>query len=108
MGRHTITGALLVDENEWQIQIADTPWRVMDAGYDWGIDGIDVDLDASEELSPHYPVVSNTADTLTIITADDLSGVVGSELVGVHTFETMSIMNGASVDFGDDRVVSIQ
>ena len=40
-----------------------------------------------------------------IETPDDLSGYVGRELIGVHTFETLQVKDGASVDFGGDRVL---
>ena len=30
---------------------------------------------------------------------------MGRELIGVHTFETLQVKDGASVDFGGDRVL---
>ena len=108
VGRHTITGVDEVAPGQWRIEVADAPWRPSDATYDWGITGIDVDLDAAEELSPHYTIVSNTENTITLSTSDDLSGIAGQELIGVHTFETISVAGGASLSFGEDRLVLLQ
>ena len=47
---------------------------------------------------------SNTENTLLVVTTDDLSGIVGNELIGVHQFDTLRIENAALVDFGGDRV----
>ena len=107
VGRHMITGAGEVAPGVWKLDVSGTPWRATDEALGWGVDGIEVDLDASETSSPQYEIESNTANTLTIATTDDLSGVVGSELVGVHTFETLTVAGGADVDFGEDRVVQL-
>ena len=40
-----------------------------------------------------------------VATVDDLSGVGGQTLVGVHQFTTVNILGGASVDFGGDRIM---
>ncbi|WP_444919044.1 PA14 domain-containing protein [Microbulbifer sp. JMSA003] len=105
VGRYRITGADLVDINEWRIEVEGEPWKSTDLELGWGIDGLLVDLSATETNSPHYEVVSNTTNTITIITGDDLRGVIGQELVGVHIFETISVSGGASVDFGTDKLI---
>jgi hypothetical protein len=94
-----------VSANQWRLEVAGLPWKPSDAALDWGIDGIDVDLDASETASPLYRIVSNTANTITLNTSDNLAGVVGRELIGVQTFDRLTVTRGASVDFGGDRVI---
>jgi hypothetical protein len=105
VGRQLITGVFRVTQNQWRLEVAGEPWKASDAVLDWGIDGLEVDLDASETASPLYRVVSNTANTVTINTSDNLAGVVGQELIGVHTFDRLTVTRGASVDFGGDRVI---
>ncbi len=105
VGRHIITGVDEVEAGVWRIEVGGTPWRVTDPNYDWGIYGIDVDLDASEEASLHYTVISNTTNTITLQTTDDLSGVLGNELVGVHTLETLTVSGASSVTFGYDKLL---
>jgi hypothetical protein len=82
-------------------------WLPTDSERNWGLDGFTVDLDADDATSPHYRISSNGDESLIIETADDLSeaDLVGKELLGVHTFETLNVTGGAQVDFGDDRVI---
>jgi len=108
VGQHLITDAQLTGIDTWVITVAGTPWRTSDIALGWGIDGIEVDLDASEELSAHYQIVSNTENTLTVMAADDLTGVVGNDLLGVHTFETYTQSGGASASFSGDRLIQLQ
>ncbi|MGD9164926.1 MAG: hypothetical protein PVF13_09230, partial [Chromatiales bacterium] len=82
---------------------ADVTWRLPGSGA--GVVGRHVSLDADETAAPLYLVIDNTQETLVVESTDDLSDVVGNELIGVHVFETLDIRNGASVDFGDDRVI---
>ena len=105
VGRHLITGVYLVSPGVWRIAVGETPWKPSDMALDWGIDGLEVDLDASETNSPLYRIVSNSANTVTINTSDNLAGVVGRELIGVQTFDRLTVTRGASVDFGGDRVI---
>jgi hypothetical protein len=105
VGRQLITGVYRVSGSQWRIEVANNPWRKTDAALDWGVDGLMVDLDASETSSPLYRIVSNTANTITINTSDNLAGVVGQELIGVQTFDRLTVTRGASIDFGGDRVV---
>lgn len=118
VGVQTITGVALVDAGEaqirpakWRIEVAGSPWLQTDTFYDVGIQGLTVDLDASDEAGELYTVDSNTENTLTILVDDvsrDLYSEVGSELIGVHVFESLTIQNGASADFGGDRTLSLQ
>jgi len=105
VGRHVITGVDQTSAGVWRIEVNGTPWRMTDVAHDWGLDGIDVDLDASNATGPLYRIVRNTANTLTVHTADDLGGLIGRELIGVHTFETLQVLGKADVDFGGDRVI---
>jgi hypothetical protein len=105
VGRHTIADAAQVSPGVWQIRVTSTPWQATDVNYDWGIAGLNVDLDASETSSSHYYVTENTTDTLTVYTSDDLSLVIGNELVGVHNYETVHVVNGAQLTLGDDRLI---
>ncbi|MCP4664923.1 MAG: hypothetical protein GY849_01045, partial [Deltaproteobacteria bacterium] len=44
-------------------------------------------------------------NVLTLHTGDNLLPLVGNELVGVQTLQTLNILNGASLDLGNDRLV---
>ncbi|MCP3668907.1 MAG: hypothetical protein GY814_00410, partial [Gammaproteobacteria bacterium] len=105
VGRRLITGVYETTPGIWNVEVSGTPWISSSNDYGWGVDGLTVDLDASEEASPHYTVVANTANVLTLYTDDNLLPLVGNELVGVQTFQTLNILNGASLDLGNDRLV---
>jgi hypothetical protein len=107
VGRHAIVNAYetVVGSGEWKVEVAGTPWQASDTQYDWGVAGIDVDLDASEELSTLYTIASNDTNVLTVFTTDDLSGYIGKELVGVHTFETLNVTKGAFLSVNSDKFV---
>ncbi|MCP4128268.1 MAG: hypothetical protein GY753_14580, partial [Gammaproteobacteria bacterium] len=105
VGRRLITGAYETTPGVWKVEVSGSPWTSSSNAYGWGVDGLTVDLDASEEASPHYRVVSNTTKVLTLHTGDNLLPLVGNELVGVQTFQTLNILNGASLDLGNDRLV---
>ena len=112
VGRHVIAGINQLGTNEqgvliWEVTVSDTPWMATDKALGWGVDGIGVDLDAADASGSVYVIEENTAYSLVLHTNDDLSGYVGKELVGVHTFMTVSSSGGASLDFGDDRVVAL-
>ena len=105
VGRHSITGVTQTTPGVWTVTVDGSPWIPTSATLGWGVDGIDVDFDASETAGTHYRIEVNTANTLTIHTTDDLSGFNGKTLVGVHTFETVRVTGGADVTFGDDRLI---
>ena len=107
VGRRVITAATDNGDGTWTVSVDGAPWKATDIQYGWGIDGIDVDLDASETLSAHYVIQSNTTNSITLTTADDLSQYIGKELVGVHTFQTINVLGGAEIDFDTDRLVVI-
>lgn len=71
---------------------------------EWGIQGLQVSLDEADALAPLYRVARNDRSWFEIETTDDLSGYLGRELIGVHSFETLQVKDGASVDFGGDRL----
>ena len=79
-------------------------WRETDLQAEWGIQGLQVSLDEADALAPLYRVARNDRSWFEIETTDDLSGYLGRELIGVHTFETLQVQDGASVDFGGDRL----
>ncbi|WP_156507883.1 hypothetical protein, partial [Halioglobus sp. HI00S01] len=64
-----------------------------------------MDLDVTNENNPLYLITGNDANSLLIESADDPSVYLGQTLVGVHTFQTLRVEAGASVNFGDDRVI---
>jgi hypothetical protein len=105
VGRHTISGVDQVELGVWRIEIEGNPWVTSNLLLDIGLQGIEVDLSANESTDVLYLIETNTKNTITVYTSDDLSGFVGSELVGVHTFNTITVTGGAKVSFGDDRVV---
>ena len=104
VGRHVITSALDLGNGSWELGIGTDAWRATDLTYERGVQGLKVDLDASDEVGTLYTIESNTVNTLTIATTDDLSGVVGQELVGVHEFKELIVRNGAKVDFVGNRL----
>ena len=69
-----------------------------------GIAGLSVSLEATDETSPLYRVVSNSGHTLVVQSSDELSVYTGNELQGVHRLDTLQVTGGASVSFGEDRV----
>jgi len=79
-------------------------WQETNQSREWGIQGLMVSLDESDPQAPQYQVISNGRSWFEVETTDDLSGYLGKELIGVHTFETLQVKGGASVDFGGDRV----
>jgi hypothetical protein len=79
-------------------------WQPTVERYDYGIQGLTVDLDVSDELSEYYVIDHNTRSSFTVTSAEDLSGLIGNELMGVHQLDSVSVTGGASVDFGRDRL----
>jgi hypothetical protein len=80
-------------------------WKETNTATSEGIQDKAVSLDAADEGAALYTVLSNTLDSFIVETADDLSAIAGQGLVGVHTLNTLQVLGGAKVDFGDDRVV---
>ena len=107
VGLHLITDVQQVDHGVWHISVDGTPWRSTDTRLDWGVQNIEVDLDASENLSALYRIESNTENGLIIHSLDDLSDVLGNQLMGVHTFTTLNISAGAKVSAGSDKIIII-
>jgi hypothetical protein len=105
VGRHEIVAAEQVSDDEWRIEVDGTPWKTHNPDLARGIVGLDVDLSANETSSPRYEVSSNGEGILTLRTPQDLSGVVGNELVGVHVLQTLRVGPGASLSAGQDRIV---
>ena len=67
--------------------------------------GRTVSLDAADENSTLYEIVGHSGGAIEVETDQDLSGVVDQTLLGVHKLENLNILNGASVSFGEDRLV---
>lgn len=110
VGRHTIISATRSDATHVVLTVAGTPgWKTSDPLLDWGLDGLMVDVDASDQTGPLYPITSNTTTTITIddsaASIVDPSTLVTQDLIGTHTFDRLQVTNGASVDFGADRVI---
>jgi hypothetical protein len=55
-------------------------------------------------LSAYYVVDSNTRSSFTVTTTDDLSGLVGNELIGVHQLDSLHVSSGGNIDMGGDRL----
>jgi flagellar basal body rod protein FlgG len=94
-GASTPDGHLMVDNNGVVSALSSTPIRSVGRHT----------ITAVEEASALYRIVSNTEDTITLETADDLAAVVGQELVGVHTFDNITVTGGASLTFKQDNVL---
>lgn len=104
IGRHSITNVVDLGNGSWELSVGTSPWQATNVQFEYGVQGLQVDLNASDEAGPLYTIQSNTSNTLIIETADNLSGIVGQELIGVHQFDRLIIKDGALVDFGEDRV----
>ena len=105
VGRHVIQNVFQVSSGEWRVEVSGSPWKTTDESLDWGIQGLDIDLDSSNATNSLYSIDSNTQNTIVIQTPDDLTSYVGKELLGVHTLNKLIIRGRASVDFGEDRLV---
>jgi len=105
VGRHTISTVEDLGSNQWLIGVGDIAWEATDVANARGIQGHEVSLNAADTSASLYTVLSNTDSGVLVETSDDLSGIVGQELIGVHTLNTLNVLGGAKVDFGDDRVV---
>ncbi|WP_435104209.1 hypothetical protein [Arhodomonas sp. AD133] len=82
-------------------------WKPSNAGRGTGLDGLHVDLDASDAAGPLYEIVSNGEAHLIVASDDplDASALVGNEIIGVHRFRELDVTGGASLDAGGDRVI---
>jgi hypothetical protein len=80
-------------------------WRPTHATRGWGIDGLQIDLDADDAGNSLYTIQSNDDESIVIETDDDLSGYVGKDMIGVHQFSRITAADGAKVTFGKDRVI---
>lgn len=105
VGRHRITDAVLMSPDQWLITIEGTPWRATNQEYQWGLQGLDVQLDADDPNAARYRIVENNEGRLIINTADDLTRYEGSDLIGVHVYDRLQVTNGAWLDLGEDRLV---
>jgi hypothetical protein len=105
--RHIITAVESLADQQWRITIGSEGWVASTEYAGSGILGVQISLDAADLAAPLYTILSNTTDSLVISSALDLSAVVGNELIGVHRFTALDILNGASVDFGEDRVETV-
>lgn len=110
MGRHTILTATRINTTQVEIAVgSQTIWTPSDPVLERGLDGLRIDLDASDEAGTLYTITSNAADSLIIEDATlgdtELTALTGKDLIGVHTFDRLAVRNGAAADFGADRVV---
>ncbi|MCW8877581.1 MAG: hypothetical protein OQK51_11040, partial [Kangiellaceae bacterium] len=69
-----------------------------------GIVGRYIDLDNTNPGNAIYKVIEHVENALFISTTDDLSSYEGREFQGIQYLKTLSIINGASIDFGLDRL----
>ncbi|MDA8140784.1 MAG: hypothetical protein M0036_19220 [Desulfobacteraceae bacterium] len=104
IGHHPITAVTLQQgySDRWVITTSDT--LAADKNYI----GYLVDLNASEFLSPHYPIVGQVnANQLVVQTNDNLAAanLVGNYFIGVHNLETLTVQSWTTADFGWDRVI---
>jgi hypothetical protein len=87
------------------IDTTDGTWRASDSQYGWGVGDLEIDMNASDTVGPLYRILANRDNVLVVESQDDLTGMVGNELIGVQQFETLNVLGGAQLDFGADRVV---
>ena len=108
VGRHLISTVENLENNLWRITIDNSPWRVTDNALGWGVQGLEVSLDATQLAGARYQILSNTENALIIQSTDDLSTVVGKQLVGLHPFQSVTITGGAWLDLGEDRIIVLE
>ncbi len=99
-----VAGVAFSARYELDIRSRANHWDVSIPELQIGIQGLTVDLNFADDTSPLYRVQSNSGWSMVVNTTDDLSGIVGNDLIGVHQFNTLRILDGASVDFGGDRI----
>ena len=82
-------------------------WQPSEPAAARGLQGLYVDLDASDVEGPYFKIVSNTDNALVVESAQPLSpsALVGKQLIGVHQLRRLVVGEGASVDFLGDRVI---
>jgi hypothetical protein len=79
-------------------------WPSTDTVTGAGLQGYHVDLDASTVEGPYYRIVSSTESSFVVETSDDLSIYTGSQLIGVHPFDTLTVTGGAKLEFINEPV----
>lgn len=113
VGRHQIIDAEALGGGRWKVYAGipgNSPniWRANDPPLGWGIAGNFIDLDADTTDGPFYKIVDNGWVDCTIEDPEghisDAQSLIGRTFIGVHRFETIDVLGGASVDFGEDRV----
>lgn len=109
VGQHVITEISSLENNQWLVTVEGSPWSWADETLARGLAGTVVDLNISSPDNPLYEIVANSPNTLTIQLPSgdttDLSGLMGSALIGVHSFESIIVRGGAQMNFGNDRVL---
>ncbi|RFA25348.1 hypothetical protein CAI21_19385 [Alkalilimnicola ehrlichii] len=107
VGRHEIIEISSLGDHRWRIGVADGDWEPSDTDRQRGLAGHWVQLGEDADTAQRYRVIDNAETSLILHSSEDLAAryAVGDVLVGVHVFETLTIADEASVDFGDDRLI---
>lgn len=111
VGEATIASVNAVnsEDNAWFITIdSDESWNTdpHDDFWTFSIAGTYVTLNADDPDAPVYRVLRGQSRSLVIESTDDLSALnlSGKRLLGVRRLDRLSVVNGAYVSFGDDRL----
>jgi len=114
VGQHVIATVLepIPGSGAWHVTVEGSPWRASSetiADINGGLDGLKVDFDKDDLDKEGLVIVSNTDNTLVIqlVPGEVLDASNGDILIGIHEFATLTILGGASVDFGDDRLTML-
>ncbi|MBU2115769.1 MAG: IPT/TIG domain-containing protein [Gammaproteobacteria bacterium] len=105
VGQHVISSVESLPAQQWLITAATANWPVTLDTQHVGLAGAYVTLDASQADAPLYKVISSTATSLLVESADDLSGYSGKNLQGVHAFDRIELGDAVRLDIGDDKLV---
>lgn len=110
VGIRAISALSQVNSTTWQVTVnTGTAWPVTNTAQDIGLQDLWVDLDRTTTDGPYYKVKSNTANQLVLEVPEGETiptTFIGKELNGVHFFNSYSVINGASLYFGADRMVT--
>ncbi|PMG39257.1 IPT/TIG domain-containing protein [Shewanella sp. 10N.286.52.B9] len=102
-GLHDIDDVANIGANTWQLSITENAWASNLVANGRELDGMKLRLTSADGLSTHdVQVVSNTADSVTVITSEDLYPFNLGKLQGLHQFTKLYL--GREISFGDDIV----
>lgn len=58
IGRRAITDVTQVDATTWTLTVDGTPWKATNTALDWGLQGMEVDVDAADGVNTTFTIAS--------------------------------------------------